>query len=270
MHPSPDHSEHRYAFGDSDRAAQRLGLLAGVFDAPSRSLLQQIAPEDTALVLDLGCGPGHSTALLSELLNPRLLVGLDQSEAFLAHARRSAVRAQWHRHDLTVTPFPVGPADLAYARLVLAHLLGVESVLGDWIGELTGGGWLVMEEDDDILTEDRWLSRYEAMAGELVTARGGNLYIGRRLGELELPGTDVVVNQVYNHVVPGPVAARLFLMNFGVWRHDPLVAEHHPAAELDQLEKELTRIAASTEPSEVMFRIRQLALRRTGRPGPSA
>ena len=262
MDPSAPNGERRYAFGDSDAAAARLSLLAAVFEAPSRLLLEQIPREAMGLVLDLGCGPGHSTALLSEIVKPGRLIGLDQSDAFLARARRSGCDAQWYRHDLTVTPFPVGPADLVYSRLVLAHLPQAEGLLGAWIGQVAARGWLVVEEDVDILTEDPWLSRYEMMAGELVAARGGNLYIGRRLADINLPGVEMVINRVHDHSVPGPVAARMFLMNFGVWRHDALVVDRHPASALDELEAELSAIAGGPTRSEVVFRIRQLALRR--------
>jgi trans-aconitate 2-methyltransferase len=256
--------EPRYAFGDSDVAAQRLGLLAQTFDTPSRSLLQQLRPGPLDLVLDLGCGPGHSTALLAEVLAPRRLAGLDQSEAFLAHASLSGVEARWYQHDLTTIPFPSGPADLAYARLVLAHVTEAEQVVQGWTSQLAPRGLLVLEEDEDIVTDDPTLSRYELMADDLVTARGGNLYIGRRLAELDFVGGEVVLNRVYDHAVPGAIAARLFLMNFGVWRQDPLVVDRYPQGELDRLGEELARIVDRSSGPEVLFRIRQLALRRQG------
>lgn len=255
--------ERRYAFGDSDVAAQRLGLVAQTFETPSRSLLLEVQPQQVDLVIDLGCGPGYSTALLAESLTPRRLVGLDQSESFLAHAHSSGVKAEWYQHDLTVIPFPVGPADVAYARLVLAHIAQAERVAGNWLSQVVKGGLLLLEEDEDILTEDPILSRYEVMANELVAARGGSLYIGRRLAGLDLPGTEVVLNRVYDHSVPGPSAARLFLMNFGVWRHDQLVVDRYPPDELDQLAEDLAKTVQGPSSAEVLFRIRQLALRPT-------
>ena len=254
-------SERRYAFGDSDAAAERLGLLAEVFESPSRRLLEKLPVEELALVLDLGCGPGFSTALLAEILHPARLSGLDLSEAFLARARRSGLRAEWHRQDLTA-PLEHGPADLIYARLVLAHLHGAGRIVQDWMGHVAPGGWLVLEEDDDILTDDPWLARYETMASGLVTARGGNLYVGSRLATLDFGQAEVVVNATYEHPVPAPVAARLFRMNFGVWRRDPLVLGRYPSEELERLGQELERIEAGDAASEVIFRIRQLAVRR--------
>ena len=256
--------ESRYAFGDSDVAALRLGLLAETFEAPSRSLLEHIAPTPLDLVLDLGCGPGYSTALLAEVLTPQRLVGLDRSDAFLARARSSGPSAEWLSHDLAVVPFPVGPADLAYARLVLAHMAEAGRVVGRWITQLNEGGYLLLEEDEEIRTDDPTLAHYEDLASELVTARGGNLYIGRILADLTTPGTEQVVNRVYDHSVSGATAARMFLMNFGVWRHDPLVVDRYPKTELDQLAEDLSRVAQGPPGADVLFRIRQLALRRTG------
>ena len=53
----------RYWFGDGDLARRRLEKLAAVFDAPSRALLQAFRLEEASLALDLGCGPGYTTAM---------------------------------------------------------------------------------------------------------------------------------------------------------------------------------------------------------------
>src|ERR1700684_3759487 len=62
---------HRYAFGDTATASQRLGVLASVFVPTSTALLRSLrggsgSGTPPALVLDLGCGPGHTTAMLAE------------------------------------------------------------------------------------------------------------------------------------------------------------------------------------------------------------
>lgn len=262
MDETTNRSERRYAFGDSEPAAERLGMLAQLFEKPSGSLLEELPPVQRGLVLDLGCGPGYSTALLGEVLGPDRLVGLDLSEAFLARARSTGGGADWVRHDVTVVPFPVGPADIVYARLVLAHLNGPEEVIRRWLDQVGPGGLLVLEEDHDILTEDPSMSRYEAMAAELVSARGGNLYVGRRLADFDFGEARLALNRIYDHVVPGPQAARLFLMNLRVWRHDPLVVERHPVDQLDRLERQLAMVAQGSSGGDVLFRIRQVVLRR--------
>src|SRR6188768_2552529 len=99
--------EQHYTFGDNNVAAARLGLLAEAFDPSSRAWLASLSLPPGALVVDLGCGPGRTTALLRERFTQERIVGLDRSESFIAEARRS-VRAgtEFQVHDVTKAPFP--------------------------------------------------------------------------------------------------------------------------------------------------------------------
>src|SRR4051794_17612598 len=69
----------RYAYGDSDLAAERLALVATVFEPTSREFVQAAAPRSPALAVDLGCGPGHTTRLLHEATGAARTLGLDAS-----------------------------------------------------------------------------------------------------------------------------------------------------------------------------------------------
>ena len=75
-----------YAFGDSELASARLEMVARVFGPATRALLREAGPGARNLGVDLGCGPGHSTALLSEVLQCRRTVGLDLSAEFIERA----------------------------------------------------------------------------------------------------------------------------------------------------------------------------------------
>src|SRR5205809_779798 len=63
MRAVPDQTS--YTFGDSQAAAERLALVARVFEPPSRRFLADAAAgaglAGCDLAVDLGCGPGHST-----------------------------------------------------------------------------------------------------------------------------------------------------------------------------------------------------------------
>ena len=69
-----------YAFGDSERAARRLALVAQVFERSSEAFLAD-AKRRRALAVDLGCGPGHTTELLARATDSARCVGLDASPA---------------------------------------------------------------------------------------------------------------------------------------------------------------------------------------------
>jgi len=259
----PAGPEFRYAFGDSDAAVKRLSTLSQVFETPSRAILAAVDAGAVDTAIDLGCGPGYSTRLVSTVVRPRLVVGLDFSEAFLEHARViGPVHALWQRHDITTIPFPMGPADLLYARLVLAHVARPQETLLAWLGQLRPDGHLVIEETEWVSAEHPILTAYEEMASALVAHHGGDLYVGRHLDDFEAPSSyRRLLNRRYHHRVGVPTAAGLFAMNFAIWRTDSWIVEHHSARALDIMAADLARLAESNEGGQVTFAIRQLAYR---------
>ena len=258
-----DPAEPGYAFGDNEAAAARLALLAEVFEEPSRLLLKWVDSRTVNLAVDLGCGPGLSTRLLSALA-PEELVGIDVSQAFIDRAMtRGPRRARWLCHDVTSIPLPSGPADLLYARLLLADLPMPEQTALAWLSELRPGGYLLMEEDEFIGTNDATLGAYDELSAALVEHRGGDLFVGRRLRNLEASGEyRWIVNRVYHHHVPVAVAAKLFAMNFAAWRSEPWVVDQRGKPWLNAMEHELARLARSDTKDSVIFAIRQMALQR--------
>jgi trans-aconitate 2-methyltransferase len=54
---------------------------------PARELLARVELASPELVIDLGCGPGNSTALLHARWPGARVVGVDSSPAMLARAR---------------------------------------------------------------------------------------------------------------------------------------------------------------------------------------
>ena len=96
-----------YAFGDSGLAARRLSLLAETFAETSAAFMRESVQTRPQLAADLGCGPGYTTRLVADTLDPVRTVGLDNSENFLADVRTSAsANVSFHLHDLTEAPSP--------------------------------------------------------------------------------------------------------------------------------------------------------------------
>ena len=67
---------------------------------PAAELLARVPDEHPACVIDLGCGPGNSTALLAARWPHARLEGLDSSPAMLEQAHRSGVTAHWIEADV--------------------------------------------------------------------------------------------------------------------------------------------------------------------------
>src|SRR6478752_4481898 len=66
----------------------------------ARDLLARVPLESASLVYDLGCGPGNSAELLLRRFRNAKVVGLDTSDAMLAHARMRAPRAEFLKQNI--------------------------------------------------------------------------------------------------------------------------------------------------------------------------
>src|SRR5215203_735719 len=85
-----------YSFGETDLAAERLRVVSEVFDPTSAAFVSETVRNRPRLALDLGCGPGFTTRLLSRIARPERTVGVDRSESFLGRARASSEIGRAH------------------------------------------------------------------------------------------------------------------------------------------------------------------------------
>ena len=67
---------------------------------PAVELLARVQHENPSRVIDLGCGPGNSTAALAARWPHAHLEGLDSSPEMLIQARKSGLRAEWFQADI--------------------------------------------------------------------------------------------------------------------------------------------------------------------------
>jgi len=236
-------SRPQYTFGDSDLAAERLALVAEAFAEPSRRLLERAVPIGVD-VLDLGCGPGHSTRLIAEVCRPRRLVGVDSSESYIAMARREG-GAEFVVHDVTALPLPGAPADAIYVRLLLAHLPDPLGLVERWRTQLRPGGVLVLDELNAMDPPPGPLRTYEDVVVEVVAAGGGAMYAGPLLASLG--GRSV------EHLVDSAAAARMYAMNMPSWRHRAVAGGIATDAELDELAAGLAAVAERPGESTVRW-----------------
>lgn len=235
--------------------------MARSFEPVSRAFLAEAAPRGCARALDLGCGPGFTTRLLREVCAPRELVGLDASEAFVARARAAAPSGVVHLvHDVTRTPFPGAPADLIYARLLLAHLAGPEALIERWRGALRPGGRLLLDEVEWIRTQDRAFLRYLDLVTASLRARGQELYVGPHI-EAATRGPAQRLSRLRELPLPAATAAAMFSPNLAQLRSQPAVRERASEAELDALAAALReRERGSGSEDGVTWCMRQVAI----------
>jgi trans-aconitate 2-methyltransferase len=255
-----------YTFGDNDLAAERLRLLAAAFAPSSRTFAQRLGREPVRLAVDLGCGPGYTTALLAAATGAAATIGLDSSARFLARAWRQAPRSvAFGEHDVTRVPFPAPPADLIYGRFIVTHLPDAEAAIGRWSEALAPRGRLALEEVDTMTSEDPTLVRYYALVEAMQAARGQSMYVGRALAELAPPEAFIVErSDTVPVVLPAAVAARLHALNFRTWRRNPFIVDTVAPDELDRLGESLEALASGTRAAApVRWKLAQVVLRRT-------
>jgi trans-aconitate 2-methyltransferase len=255
-----------YAFGDGPAAARRLDLLAELFEPASRSFLERVAAlaRQPGLGVDLGCGTGHTTRLVADVLKPDRTVGLDQSEFFVAVAAGGPPGVEFAVHDVTRVPFPCPPADVCYGRLLLSHLPDPGAALAAWATQLAPGGLLLADEVDRIHTDLPALRGYLEVAGALLATRGHTLEIGPVLARLPDPPGLVRRDDRIGHLAPpAHRAAAMFALNLAVWRGEADRAGVASAGQLDRLATDLAAVADGEVDGSIRWELRQLVLQRS-------
>jgi len=88
---------------------------------PARDLLARITIEAPTTVVDLGCGPGNSTALLAARWPAASVLGVDLDPAMLDEAPRRCATATFERGDVA-TWTPRAPVDVLFSNATLQWL----------------------------------------------------------------------------------------------------------------------------------------------------
>lgn len=253
----------RYAFRDTESAEVRLALLAKVFELEMRGLLARIPKRPIRLALDLGCGPGFTTRLLMDAVQPLRVVGMDISWSYVRSARTRFPDLEFVEHDVTQTPFPIESPDLIIARLLLTHLSDPVGILGTWANELAPRGLVAVAEVEFIRTEHPVFSTYLSVVESLIADNGGKLYLGPHLHNLADPKKlRRLSSEVYRAPVTTGDAAKMFSLNLSVWRADRFVVDNYDTSFLDVLARRLEQLQAQICRDGIEWGIRHTVYRR--------
>src|SRR5215469_5115266 len=68
---------------------------------PSRELAARVPTRRVTTIIDLGCGPGNSTAVLSQMWPNAAISGLDSSVEMLDQARETYPQHTWIHGDIS-------------------------------------------------------------------------------------------------------------------------------------------------------------------------
>lgn len=106
-------------------------------------------PTAPALV-DVGCGQGHSLALLTEKFSPSRLIGVEYDARSLEKARerllREGIKAELKQNDCAAIDLPDACADVLFCHQTLHHLVRQEESLREFYRILKPGGILLFAE----------------------------------------------------------------------------------------------------------------------------
>lgn len=185
-------AERDYVLGTHDDEIYRLGFQHRVWRPRALDAWMRARIGDGAKVIDFGAGPGFATMDLAEIVGPTGTVyALERSRRFLdtleAQAKaRGFTQVKAFEVDVETDPLPVGDADAAWVRWVLAFLPQPKPALQKLVDALRPGAALVIHEYIDYRT---WrlappAPNFERFVDEVVAnwrAAGGEPDIGREL-----------------------------------------------------------------------------------------
>ena len=254
----------KYTFGTDDAGAARLETIAQYFNPQAEQFIQKhrnAQPVETAL--DLGCGPGFTTAMLARVTNASSTIGLEKSSDFVAYATKRFPQCTFVQHDITQLPFPQS-GNVIYCRFLLSHLPNPVALINRWIDELTPGGLLFIDETERIDTEVDVFREYISVNNGMIAAQGAALFVGTHLGAGEYAG-----RVIYNACdalppVPNHQVASWFLPNTQtVWQKNDYVQSTLTPDDRRRISERIAHIQSTGDPREQsVWHMRRIVLQR--------
>jgi ubiquinone/menaquinone biosynthesis C-methylase UbiE len=154
--PQPTHPENDYVLGTGTDETVRLGLQHRLWSAATHELWEKAAIQPGQTVLDLGCGPGHATLDLAQIVGPTgRVVAIDESAGFLKQLHDAALhrkalhieRVLGDVQDLSeVMAGEENTVDVAYARWVFCFLERPEDVIKGLASIIKRGGRVAIQD----------------------------------------------------------------------------------------------------------------------------
>jgi SAM-dependent methyltransferase len=139
-----------YPIERRDGEIERLRIQGAAMAPDSAIMLDRIGVGPGWRCLDLGCGPGGITGLMSERVGPTgRVVGLDADPVFVEHARRHAPgNVEFVIGNAYRSSLPTGAFDLVHMRFIASTAGEPEALLQEAIRLARPGGTVALQEPD--------------------------------------------------------------------------------------------------------------------------
>lgn len=181
---------------------------AGERTRPAVELLSRVPQSAPARVIDLGCGPGNSTALLAARWPQAEIEGLESSPEMLARARSCGVNANWIEGDAQ-TWRPSARYDVLFSNAALHWLPDHPALLPRLMRFVADGGVLAFQVPRNFDAPSHVLMREVANGGrwsaKLASARQVNVLSPSQYVDILAPlaSSIDVWETTYLHVLEG-------------------------------------------------------------------
>ena len=129
---------------------ERLHVQSAAMAPDAERMLDLIGVGEGWSCLDIGCGPGGITGLLSARVGTTgRVVGLDMNAAFLEHARAHApANVEFRQGDAYASGLPAGSFDLVHMRFVASTAGAPDRLLSEAKRLARRGGIIALQEPD--------------------------------------------------------------------------------------------------------------------------
>jgi SAM-dependent methyltransferase len=241
----------RYVIAGGEAGWHRLNLLARTLGPTTRAHLVEAGVRAGMTCIDVGCGGGHVTRMLAELVGPDgRVTGIDFDAVKLAaatvEAEHNGLRNVEFREADVLEWRESSSYDVVYGRFILSHLPDCQRVLANMRDALHPGGVVVLEDIDFsggfCHPENDGYRRYSDLYRAVVQRRGGDADLGKRLFELTCAAgfSDVharIVQPVHTGNAPEKALSLVTLQNVvGAILAESLATESELQADIASLE----------------------------------
>jgi len=166
---------------------ERLCVQAKAMAPDTLAMLDRIGPMQGWTCLDIGCGPGGITELLSDRVGRAgRVVGLDMDAEFLAYARLNASgNVEFRQGNAYDADLPKGTFDLVHMRFVASTAGNPERLIAEASRLARPGGIVALQEPDGSTLHcypphPAWDTLKAALLGAFEGV-GADLELGRKL-----------------------------------------------------------------------------------------
>jgi trans-aconitate 2-methyltransferase len=230
---------------------------------PFADLLARVAAHAPRRVVDLGCGPGTTTALLADRWPTAQIEGIDSSPEMIA-AAPSTDRVSFRVGDVASWQ-PAGDVDVIVSNATLQWVPSHRALVARWAAALPAGGWLAFQVPGNFDSPSHTVLRSLAKSPRWAPALSGVLRHDDAVGTpasyaqlLLAAGLAVDAwETTYLHVLPGPDPVLQWLRGTAL---RPVIAALAPP-ECERFEAELAthlRIVYPPAESGTLFPFRRI------------